>query len=165
MGYGKPHRFSHHALPALYGAILTSLIAAYMFSTDLYIGALHAPDPEMMLAFIPAMLVLGALAALFAFFAVWPVALVAAELVASRTRSQKAYNDWAVWLSAGAILGGPALFFYSFPLGLGQAMVGPLLLNGALLGMVCAALVRKFAGPQINDASIAANFESADDPV
>ncbi|GEM_PF-1226917 len=165
MGYGRPHRFSSHLLPALYAAILTSLLAAYIFCADLYVGALYAPDPGTMLAFIPAMLILGIPSALFGLFAVWPLTLIAAELVARLARNRSPRQVWTIWLTSGAVLGGPALFLYSFPLRLGQAMLGPLLLNGALLGIVCAALVRKFAGPQIDDTAIALDPESADDPI
>jgi len=164
MAYGKPHRFSPFVLPALCAAIMTSLVAAYAVSADLYLGALYPPDAEALLNPL-SILIMALPASIFGLFAVWPLALVSAELVARLDRRAKRQGGWAIWLLTGAVLGGPALFVYSFPLGFGQAMLGPLFLNGALCGLLCAALVRIFSGPQIDDTASPLNDEGAHDRV
>ncbi|MBN8817360.1 MAG: hypothetical protein J0I80_01415 [Sphingomonas sp.] len=165
MGYVKPTRFSSFTNPALVAAVITSLLACYAFSTGIYFGAFYWPEPMKMLLFVPVMLFLAIPISIFAMLAVWPVAVASSEIADRLVHHLKPRHDWPVWLLTGAVIGGPALFLYSFPLQLGQAMLGPLLLNGALIGVFCAALVRKFAGPQIDDAAVLLDDERTDDAV
>jgi hypothetical protein len=163
MGYRKPPLLLIGVLPALYGALVISFIAFVTFGSDLYVGAPYSPDFAQLSQFIAAAPFVVMITSLFGLLAVWPVAIVAAQGAAWLIRHGWPQRDWSVWLLMGALTGGPALFAYSFLLGLGHAMLGPLLLNGAILGLVCAALVRKFAGPQVSDAAAFADLEGPDD--
>lgn len=165
MAYGKRPRFWGMIMPALYGSIIVSVFAMFAFLFGLYFGSLYSPDFSLLGAAGPFILILVIPAAIFAIFIVWPVAAFSAECTAWLVRNTGRRHDWSIWLLVGALVGGPALFLYSFPLGLGRTMLGPLFLNGTLFGVICAALVRKFAGSQIDDTAIPLDDESADNPI
>lgn len=165
MAYGRHRHISTYALPSLYASLIVSVFAGIAFTSDLYIGALYPPDlADVLGAFITSPL-FAIPAALFGLVAIWPVATISAEATALLIRRTALHRDWSIWLLSGALIGAPMLLLYSFPLRLGQTMIGPLFANGALFGMACAAIVRKFAGPQIDEPAIGLEPESTDNTV
>lgn len=137
------------SLKILFASIKTGALFVVMLRLDLYIGSLHPAYfsidfiPDLVLAFLPG--------AIFAFFAIWPIALATAFIAEWLEKKWPGCDGWPAWLSVGIVAGGPAMYLYSFPLGLGRDLMVPLLLNGALCGIFCAAMTRALIGPQIHD--------------
>lgn len=151
-------------LKALAASTLTGGIAALALTMDLYVGSPYGPDLAYTANAGDALMVtlsLFGLGALFAFFWIWPVAL-AMTLVAGRLESRWPIGrGWPAWLGLGAVGGGPALWLYSFPLGLGRDLLDILFLNGAIFGLFCAATLRALIGPQIINRAIGTHDEQA----
>jgi hypothetical protein len=138
----------------LLASILTCWISAFCFAIELYPGSPLGVDWRMISD--PWMLLIGGMfliipAGLFALFAVWPLVLLVARGVRRiEPRVPPRYN-WLLWLGSGVALGPLALFAYSFPLGLGHALLANLVLTGMICGGVCAALVRASIGSDVVD--------------
>lgn len=138
----------------LLASVLTCWISAFCFAVDLYPGSPFGVDWRMISD--PSLLLVGGAllvipAGLFALFAVWPFVLLVAQGVMRIERTIPQQWNWLIWIGSGAILGPPALFVYSFPLGLGQVLIANLALTGLACGGVCAGLVRALVGPNIVD--------------
>jgi hypothetical protein len=129
-------------------------MSALCFTLELYPGAPFGVDWAMIgdpALFLTASAFLIIPAGLFALFAVWPFVLLVTQVMFRLEPTIPPAMNWAFWIMAGTILGPFALFAYSFPLGLGQALVGNLMLTGIVCGCFCAALCRALIGPQISD--------------
>jgi len=154
--------FSPYVVPSLFAALIISGVTQIAFMSDLYVGAPYAPSLDRllpMLLFSPIIAIPGMI---FGMLIVWPTALLGATItgwIAHRMGPRRAGPGWPL---AGALFGMAALYGYSFLLGLGQARLGYLLINGAICGVSCAALIRRFAGPDVDDRAAGANDESAD---
>ncbi|NML08827.1 hypothetical protein HHL08_01475 [Sphingobium sp. AR-3-1] len=118
----------------------------------------------------PASLAVGALflilpSGLFALFAVWPIVLFVTQFMLRFEPAASRKLNWFYWIGGGFILGPIALFAYSFPLGLGQALLTNLIITGMMCGGLCAALCRAIIGPKIDDTSISADLETPHKPI
>ncbi|WP_070157507.1 hypothetical protein [Sphingobium phenoxybenzoativorans] len=138
----------------LLASILTCWISAFCFAIDLYPGSPFGVDWGIVIN--PSILLIGGAfltipAGLFALFAIWPFVLLVVQGVMRIEPTVPHKYNWLVWIGSGAILGPPALFAYSFPLGLGHALLANLILTGVICGSLCAALVRGLIGPNIVD--------------
>lgn len=148
----------------LLASILTCWISGLCLAIDLYPGSPFGVDWHLfrdpsifiiaLLLFIPA--------GLFALFILWPSVLVAVWGVRKIEQAVARKYDWAVWIGSGVIAGPPAMFVYSFPLGLGRALLADLMLTGVCCGALCAALARWLIGPEVDDMSVTIKAETAD---
>lgn len=147
------------ALRILFASIATGALFVVMIRQDLYIGSpypAHFPMdiiPQLVLAFYPG--------GIFAFFAIWPTALAMVFIARWLERRWQLWAGWPAWLTVGILAGGPAMYLYSFPLGFGRDLMAPLLLNGAICGLFCAAMTRALLGPDIIETSADMDHEPA----
>lgn len=158
LGVGKLSSFT---TPALFAAIITSACAQIAFMADLYVGALYRPEIIRLLPLVLLSPIVAIPGIIFGVVLVWPVALACAEAVHRlAVMAPRRFRRW-VWLVAGAICGMAALYGYAFLVELGRERIGPLLANGAICGIGCATLVRRFAGPDVDDTAAAPNLEQS----
>lgn len=138
----------------LLASVLTCWITLLCFVLDIYPGAPFGPhwamisDPYLLLVGSAFLLIP---AALFALFCVWPLVLLIVQAMILTEPAIPSNLHWLFWIGSGVILGPPALLAYSFPLGLGQTLIGNLILTGMICGGVCAALCRALIGPDVGD--------------
>lgn len=154
--------FSPYTVPSLFAALIISGATQIAFMSDLYVGALYAPSLHRLLPMLMFSPIIAIPGMIFGMLIVWPTALLGATITDWIAHRMGPRHAWPVWLIAGASFGMAALYGYSFLLGLGQARLGHLLINGAICGVGCAALVRRFAGPDVDDRAAGTNDESAD---
>lgn len=138
----------------LLASIATCWIAGFCFAIELYPGSPFGVDWRILsdpwlLVMRSAFLVIPA--GLFALFAVWPLVLLMVQGVMRIEPVVPQKYNWLLWAGSGVVLGPPALFAYSFPLGLGHALLVNLILTGMICGGVCAAIVRGLIGPDVGD--------------
>ncbi|SEJ77535.1 hypothetical protein SAMN05518849_113103 [Sphingobium sp. AP50] len=147
-------RRDHPYYRLLLASTLTCWLSLFCFVLDIYPGAPFGPDWEMIRN--PAQLLVSGFffvlpAGLFALFAVWPLVLLVVQAMFRIEPVIAARLNWPFWIIAGVILGPPALFAYSYPLGLGQTLLGNLILTGMICGALCATLCRALIGPEVAD--------------
>lgn len=138
----------------LLASVLTCWLSLLLFSLDIYPGAPFGPHWETIGN--TAFLFVGGLfffvpAGLFALIAVWPLVLFVVQGMLRVEPNIAAKLNWPFWVGTGIVLGPPALYAYSFPLGLGQTLIGNLILTGMICGGLCAALCRALIGPDVAD--------------
>lgn len=138
----------------LLALVLTCWLSLLLFSLDIYPGTPFGPNWETIKN--PVLLIFGGLfyfvpAGLFALFAVWPFILFVVQGMLRVEPKIAAKLNWPFWVGTGIILGPPALYAYSFLLGLGHALIGNLILTGMICGGLCAALCRALIGPDVAD--------------
>lgn len=160
-----PRRNNCHAR-LLFASMVTCWLAALCFTLDCYPGAPFGPDWRLMrdptlLLMVSLFLILPT--GIFALFAVWPLLLMVIPVVQRIERHAPARYNWMVWFSAGGLVGPPALFVYSFPLGLGHRLIGNLALTGCMCGVLCAILVRWLIGPDVDDAGTGLDTKTTND--
>lgn len=97
----------------------------------------------------------------FTLFIVWPTALFLSLLVSELETKWPRKYGWAVWPLSGALLGGPVLFLYSLLLGLGTELLLSLFGTGAVLGLLCAGIMRAIIGTHIFDITSGIDAEAS----
>ena len=146
----------------LLASILTCWLTGLCFVLEIYPGSPFGPDWAAIRD--PAIFVVGAFlimpAGLFALFAVWPTVLLATHCMVRFEPTASRHWNWLYWIVGGVILGPFALFAYSFPLGLGQALLTNLIITGMVCGGLCAALCRAIIGPKVDDLPISTDLEA-----
>lgn len=149
----------------LLASILTSWISGLCLSIDFYPGSPLGIDRGLIyepLNFVMSAVVLFVPAGLFALFILWPSVLLAFNGVRRIEKAVAHGFDWAIWVGAGTVIGPPAMFLYSYPLGLGRELLADLLMTGACCGAFCAALTRWLVGPEVDDMSMTVEPETSD---
>lgn len=162
MPVAQEHHPTTYTVPALFAALITSGVTQMAFMADLHLGALYRPELGRILPLLLFSPVLVIPALIFAVFVVWPTTLFLAFVAGTIANWTPRRCRWSIWLASGAIGGMAALYGYSFLLDLGQARIGHLLINGAICGVGCAALVLRFHGPDVDDGAAGADLEGAD---
>lgn len=161
MGYVSMIRErSRHTTKALIASAITGGLAALSIVAEFYIGSYYGPI-DLNEATLLALAVSFLPGAMFGFFAIWPAALILIPVTERLEQTWPQCSGWLAWLTVGAVAGGPLLFLYSFPLGLGQDLLLPLIANGAVCGVVCAAILRGLLGPNIIYSAIGFDEECA----
>lgn len=153
----KPDR--RRALGLLVSSMISSTVIGTALSQDIYIGSPFSPDWRA----IPAVLLALALpASVFALFFVWPVALAGEQLAETLARRYPQLGILPAWLLTGALLGPPAMLIYSVLLGLGLDLLGLIVVNGLVAGLLSSACAFAIVRPKVSHGSIFPEAKTAD---